>query len=309
MNKFLCKNLKSHLPDGEITLEQVIGGHRKAYLAKISGKPYAVVKLFRGMDTWKRYYTAHEFFMAENLPSPRLIHTDRKLTTRFLCGGFLLVEEWIDGGDLVSHADDPQAVAVAAHALASLHKVRRSGFGSILKPFNKHFDNNSMINSIKNQINNLGTLVSESEKNRIQEKLCSGFMDYPWDRDYSLCHRDASPDNIMIRRSNDKAEALFIDLASVGFHFFFFDLMKLTFCLEELNPDSAKHFLKTYLNVQSHMESGEWEQNNVLYRMAFHLKSAAQYAKRSRERKRGDRRQKYLELAPKHTGLLLDYIK
>ena len=303
MEKLLYKFLRKNLSLEQFDLERVTKGHRTAYVIKESGKPYGVVKLFRGLDTWKRYYNAHEFFKEENLSVPKLLISNKNLSTRLFCGGFLLVEEWVSGGDLENNIENMEVLKASGKALAMIHNIQSPNFGPVLSSTNNRFNENSMRNSVKHQLDNIGSLLSNKEKSKVNELLNEGFSKYPWERDYSLCHRDACPDNILVREEDNSV--VFIDLASVSFHLFFFDLVKLLFCIEEINTESAKHFLDSYLESSQHLYNGEWEENENLYRIAFHLKSCAQYFRRYNKRKD----KKHLDLAKKHSKNLIKYIE
>lgn len=248
----------------------------------IKNGPIFYLKLFNNIEKFTKVLYAHRFFEKHKLSVPRLMIWSYAGRINQKVKGYFLLEEGVPGDLFIDLKEKNEGIAKVAKALAKVHNVTRSQWGSLLVPrfgnyFNYYF---------KRTRRRIADLVKHEPAFSEEDALKLHQYYFKWRevvgiRDcFELIHARVNTGNFIIN-----SEATIIDLVTAAFGHFAYDLIRALHRFCEGNAELEQIFLNSYFSISNRNQSADYEKLCPFFHIDYHLAQAssiARHRKRSR---------------------------
>ena len=269
-------------------------------LLRAAGMPPLLLRQFKHRSQAVRNCQALRHLESLGLPAPRLVSHDLSRAARILGGRgrapFTTAETWIEGQRVSSLAGPARRAALTrvAELLARFREVRRSRWGrparGSLLPYASVtlFDARRMAGAILRR----GWLDGDESARLIDRlRLWSGVLHGLGP--FSLLHKDANPDNFILRASGDVVP---VDLHRLAYGPFPEELVTALHHFCPLDPSEADLFLEAYFTRGAESAAATFHASRPFFECLYFLKKLAARSRRTRVGRSDEKVQRWRRL-------------
>ena len=271
------------IADKNFVLAPVKQGKRnKVFYLTLDQGPSYVIKAFTSKNRLQNTVLGSRFLLRYGIVAPQIYFCDTSAKTFHRFGCFVLCEERIQGSPVLELGNDPETIKAVAAYVSRLHSMRSSRWGSFRS--SRRFGFTSyMLRKARERVHSLeasGTLFPGISGNAIVwwfEKRRVAFSAFS---DFSLCHGDVNPSNIII---TPHRQVVLIDTEALKYLPFPLEYFRLQFFLCQ-DDEAAALFEERYF-ADAHPERKKiMVQYGVVFRAFALLEFAWYFNKKLKQR-------------------------
>ncbi|MCX8043319.1 MAG: aminoglycoside phosphotransferase family protein, partial [Desulfobacterota bacterium] len=264
-----------------------LGERNRVFYLTVEERPSFVIKAFTSKTRIQNTMLGSRFLLRYGIAAPRVYFSDTSTKTFTKLGSYVLCEERISGVPVQELGNDPETIKAVASYFTNLHRLRSSRWGSFRS--GRRFGFTAyMLRKAKERIRILeasGTAFPDITSNALIRWFERRQAAFSAVGDYSLCHGDVNPANIMI--TIPERRVMLIDTEALKYLPFLLEYFRLQFFLCR-DDAAAALFEQRYFDDAPPDRKRSMDRYGTVYRAFALLEFAWYYNKKTKQHRAHD---------------------